>query len=398
MRALALALTLVLGLGDLLPAQEAARPAPPFFGTVVGAGKVYGGPADRFWAHRDLRPGEVLRVLEVRGDWLRIAPPGDLTAVVASRLGDRELVAAEPDGPEWLVKADDLQIRGRIPPAGDPNRDYPPLGSLQAGDRVLGLEILSGTYLRIAIPTHIEAWVLASTVKAGDTGELSNRFREGWLAARRELLAAAPLSGARIAAAKAEAVTASKADELFARVDAQRIRPAADRNLEGLSEELAAFAESLPESDPRRVRAAGLAKELSQWQAQQEEIAALKARLDAAAKEARDAEERYAKRLADERRRLEEGQTNPAPAVEMHTGWVRKRAKIRGISKPGPDYFLEFGGRSLALLESDRYDLSEFEGVLVKVVTTDGAPRRRPGDTEDTLKVRRFEILETPRR
>lgn len=393
--------TLLLALGllatPLVPAQERpAEGALPYYAKVSSVGKVYGGAGDRFWAFRDLAPGEVVRVLEVEGDWLRIAPPGDLSVVVARRLGGRDLVVDQPDTAEWLVQADDLQLRGRVPPEGDPNRDYPPLGELQAGDRVVVLEQLGEDWLRIAAPPHTEAWVLAGNVSAGARDALEPAFRESWLSARKELVRSAPVSGDRLARNEAAREAAARAEALFARFDAIRARPASERDLEGLSEEIEETIAALPEDDPRRARAEALETELAAWVARKAELAAVREKLDAAAKEAEEAERRYAERLAAARRRLEQGGEAPEKE-ELHTGWVRKTPKIRGLSKPGPDWYLEFGGRRRALLESERYDLEDFEGVLVKVLATDGKPRRRPGDTEDTLRVTRFEILETPR-
>ena len=105
----------------------------PYLATVSGDKvRLRGGPADFHAVLAQMKKGTPVRVVGSEGDWNCVEVPGGFEVFVSlGRTGRPYLDVSSPG--EGVVTVDDLMIRGSA------SADYPPIGRLGTGDRVVEL-------------------------------------------------------------------------------------------------------------------------------------------------------------------------------------------------------------------------------------------------------------------
>ena len=365
-------------------AQEAA-----YMGEVTSDRvRVRGGPGDYHAVIKLVDSGTPVRVLGVTGDWLAVEIPGGIPAYVSKGRDGRPFVREQQVG-RTVVLVNDLQVRG------DASTDYPPIGEVMAGQDLVVLDDQGG-WLRILAPARIHAHIHKSLVRrAADQEQASKAFAVQHLAVQKALLESGAASTQLVEVEAAAASRKLRADEAFRMFEIERRKEPLERDVAGVREVLTAVVSEGPEDHPFVVRARGLLATVDDWDAMQVELGRARERLAQARREADQAEQRYADELQKVAREVTEDRRAPAKPEYITSGWVRRNFPVGGIVASGSPYGVYQGGVRLFAIESDRYDLGEYSGLLVGVIEAKG-PETRAGQARRVLDVSRLEILSSP--
>ncbi len=361
----------------------------PYFARVVRNNvNVRGGPSDAYSPLVQLKTGSLVRVVGRDGDWSRIEVPGGLPMWIAVRSGEKEYVKEEAPGLGTVV-ARDLQIRGT------PSTNEPPLGELNSGDKVemIGRE---GDWAKILQTSRKAGFVAARMIKAApDAAASAAEFAESdvkiaatWREGSQDLVKT-------IQRRDSEAARTKRAEIAFERYTAERKKPAAERDLKGVRDALAAVVAEAPEGDDRYgARAKTLLEDLNAVSALEESVAKARTAQAEAEKRAKESQITYEKDLDALRRRKEEeaAQRDRQGKKYVATGFVRLAPPLPGALETAPKYAIHRGSQREYYLISDKYQLADYNGKHVGILEAD-APEERPGVPFRVLRVRKLEII-----
>lgn len=364
----------------------------PFFAEVSGPRvRVRGNAGDVHVILDELEAGTPVKVLGREGDWYRVEIPGGLNVYCARRQGEREYVKLQAPG-KGLVVVNDLMIRGT------PSTEYLPLGRLSAGERVVVLEEV-GDWLKLLAPDRVDGYMHADYVTRSEDQEAAGKsFRERHRSARRAMLEAGTASKSLVKAEKAEAARRAAARSAFKAYEDEQEKALGQRDPEGLRSELQEVREAAPEGHPDRARAEALLATLEEWeqlQAAWEELKKHREEVQA------ETSKRYGEELAALRRHLDaeaKRRREEAQGPYVANGWVREADPVSGMVYQGQRFALYRDSRQREyILRSDRYDLSDYSGMLVGILEA-GPPREMADAPVPMLEVKRLEILRVRQR
>ncbi|MAG55160.1 MAG: hypothetical protein CMJ83_02610 [Planctomycetes bacterium] len=352
--------------------------------------RVRGGPADLHAVLGLMKKGTTVKVVGADDDWRRVEIPGGLPVWVHSGKGDKKYLR-EPSPGEGVVLVNDLMIRGAA------NTDYPPIGRLSAGARVVVLD-KTEQWARLLSPAGTKTWIHGAFLKRVDDQAASEKtWAADHVRSRRLILESGALSRQLAARDAEEKIRADKARGAFASYDVERAKPWDQRDTKLLRVSLAQVQSEAPAGHPDRIRAESLIQTLDHWDRTSKELVAAKSRFAEAEAEAQAAETRYAGSLEELREAKKRMAAAPEKGAEPKSryrasGHVGRALPISGIGN-SPFYALTRGGKTIFYLESHRYDLGDFEGKLIGVLVSD-EPDRRPDVSARVLRVKRIEILD----
>lgn len=361
----------------------------PYLATVSGNKvRLRGGPADFHAVLDEMAKGTPVRVVGVEGDWKRVEVPGGFDVFVALGKKDRKYLDTSKAG-EGIVLVDDLMIRGTA------STDFPPIGRLNSGDRVVVLDTKNG-WARLLSPSAARSWIHSKYVaKAEDQTATLAAFNSKHDANRQALLAAGAASRELLQREQHEREIREKVRAAFARYDAEQAKAWDERDVAGTRAALVAVRDGLPEGDGDRVRAAAMLKSLDDWEGAATALKDARKRFETAQREAEEANKNYGRSLRDLNKKMEADankRTAPPPSRYRAQGHVQRVFPVDGLRRK-PTWAVSSGNRPIFYLGGDRYDWSEYEGKLIGILRSE-APEKRFGLDARVLKVSRIEILD----
>lgn len=373
----------------------------PYYARAASSARLFGGPGDQYFPFRSLQRGEVVRVIGQDGNWSRIAPPGDLFAYMIRVFSGRQMLVPNGNDLHWDVAGDDVQVRGRVLTS---DKDYPTLGEFQSGDRVIVLDFVDARWARIAYPfQQASVWVPSRFLKrSAEQAEAKVEFQESFRIARRELLASGAESSRRSEEVQRFAALNKDTDEVVASFRTEEAKDYSKRDVSGLRERLMALRDGWPEGSRERDRLDTMLRELDEWDRVGKSMRDLEERANQNDEKVRDLENKHREDMKRQKEQFNRERADFELPRKVGTkfayaGWVRRVPKVRGVDRATPDFYLEVGGRRAAYLRTDRYDLSDYVGLLIGIRTLAGEEFVRPGDKIKTLPVRQLEIVHTGR-
>ena len=374
----------------ILTTWVCAQGADATYGTVTGDRvRVRGGPADFHVILGQMMRDAPVKILSEEGDWVRVAIPGGLPVFVGSGSAARPYLR-EPAPGEAVVIVNDLMIRGTA------SKDFPAIGRLRAGDRVIVLDKQDG-WVRLLSPEGASTWIHGRYVeRATNQATAAQAWQKKHEISRRGLLESGALSRQYLQREALEVARKQQVKDAFDKYEAERIKAWEQRDIASVRKALTALRDDLPGEHPDRNRAEVMLTTLDEWERAGKAVADVRKRFEDAAREAKEAETRYATSLETLRKEVATTTTEkPKADVKgpyVAKGYVQRRFPVSGVA-PGPSWTLMQGQHVLFLLESDRYDFGEFEGKLLGILEA-GKPETRSGLSERVLPVRRVEILD----
>ena len=301
------------------------------------------GPSRDYRILRKLEPREKVVVKAEKGDWYEVTVPAGFTCFVLEELLDR----TDP-GAITVVEP-------RVNLRPTPSTRYFPAGQVRRGETVTALETTDG-WTEIVPPERVSAWVAKTYVDIvgpvpshrEELDALSVSARRAYLGNVANPTAAVPQAlrseieekfrraeGLYHAQTTAEAPDYSEAAELYREVAAQDQAPA-----------LAERARIRLESIEREVAAAATLREVQEIQSNLENQLA-------------EAEREY-ERALEEQAEAPASSTRSAANPKRHVGWIVRNLQLNPFDQTTPAYRLVKGGKTLMLLSSYKYDLSDF--------------------------------------
>ena len=349
--------------------------------------RLRGGPADFHAVLTQLSRGTPVRVIGAEGDWQQVEVPGGFSAFVSLGRPGRTYMDVSKPG-EGVVAVDDLMIRGSA------SADFPPIGRLGTGDRVVVLATDNG-WARVLSPSAARSWIHGKYVaRSEDQAATGEAFAARHAEARQALLAEGAASRELLARQEREAQLRKSVDAAFAKFETELAKPWDKRDVNGVRGALQGAIKELPEHDGDRVRAQAMLKHLDDWDKNRRDLVKAQERLAAAKEEAARAERTYAQDLRDLSRELTEEANKPRVPKSPYRarGHVQRASPVEAF-RSGPKWSVSVGGRPSFYLTSDRYDWSEYEGKLIGILQA-GEPENRSGLDARVIKVSRIEILD----
>ena len=350
--------------------------------------RLRGGPADFHAVLEELSRGTPVRVVAAEGDWKRVEVPGGFEVFVAVGKKGRPYIDTSKPG-AGVVLVNDLMIRGT------PTTDFPPVGRLSAGERVVVLETKEG-WARLLSPASARSWIHGKFVaRADDQAVALNAFNAQHEAKRQELLAAGAASREFLRREKEEGERRERVRDAIARFEEERAKAWDQRDVPGTRAALLKLRDGLPEDDGDRVRIVAMLKSLNDWEGAASDLRNARQRLDAAKKEAEEAEKTYARNLRDLKEEVEsDARTAASPPASRYSarGHVQRMFPVEGIRRSSI-WAVTLGDRPSFYLEGDRYDWAEYEGKLIGVLEA-GPPEKVSGLNVRVIKVSKIEILD----
>lgn len=359
-----------------------------FMGTVQGDKvRVRGGPADFHVVLGYVKRGTPVRVVGSDGDWKKVEVPGGFPVFVSMGKKDRPYLQEGQPG-EGLVLVNDLMIRGTA------STDFPPIGRLRVGDRVVILGKTAG-WARLASPSGSEAWIHGKYVaRASDQRATQAAWTAQHEASRRALLETGENSKALLARRAEQEARRKTTEAAFERFQTELEKPWDQRDVEGVRSALAQVRDAHGENDVNRLRAVSMLSTVDEWERAGGELRRARARLAEAQRAAADADARFQKDMnaikgeLDRKAREAAAPKAPPPA----RGTVARVFPVEGLRR-GPAWGIAIGRKHIYRLAGDRYDWADYEGKLIVVLQSDEAPKQS-GVSEPILNVRRIEILD----
>ena len=359
-----------------------------YFATVSGDKvRLRGGPADFHAVLTQLSRCTPVRVIGAEGDWQQVEVPGGFSAFVSLGRPGRTYIDVSKPG-EGVVAVDDLMIRGSA------SADFPPIGRLGTGDRVVVLATDNG-WARVLSPSAARSWIHGKYVaRSEDQAATGEAFAARHAEARQALLAEGAASRELLARQEREVQLRKSVDAAFVKFETELAKPWDKRDVNGVRGALQGAIKELPEHDGDRVRAQAMLKHLDDWDKNRRDLVKAQERLAAAKEEAARAERTYAQDLRVLNRKLIEEANKPRVPKSPYRarGHVQRASPVEAF-RSGPKWSVSVGGRPSFYLTSDRYDWSEYEGKLIGILQA-GEPENRSGLDARVIKVSRIEILD----
>jgi uncharacterized protein YgiM (DUF1202 family) len=361
----------------------------PYLATVSGDKvRLRGGPADFHAILDEMAKGTPVRVVGSEGDWKRVEVPGGFDVFVAAgKKGRPYLDTSKPEG--GIVLVDDLMIRGTS------STDFPPLGRLGAGDRVVVLDVKDG-WVRLLSPTAAHSWIHGKFIaRADDQAATLAAFDAKHASNRQALLAAGSVSRELLKRQKEAREQRARIRAVVERYEAEGKKPWDQRDISGTRKALLELRDGLPEGAGDRVSIVAMLKSLDDWEGAAADLTNARKRLAAAKKEAEQAEKTYRRRIRDLKTEVETQGKDAAASQQLRyrtQGHVRRMVPIDGL-RSEPTWAVSTGGRPSFYLDGDRYNWAEYEGKLIGVLEAED-PETRLGLNVRVIKVSKIEILD----
>ena len=361
----------------------------PSWGTVSGDKvRVRGGPADFHSVLGLVKQGTPVRVVGADGDWKKVEVPGGFPVYVSLGKKSRPYLEEKDSRKgEGLVVVNDLMIRGTA------STDFPPIGRLGAGDRVVILS-RQGAWARIASPPAAGSCIHGKYVAtASDAAATEAAWTAQHETSRIALLNEGENSKALLARQEMQSKRDAAAKAAFARFKTELDKPWDARDILGMRSELVAVRDSYPQGNGQRMRAASMLTTVDEWDRAGSALRAAKKKLADAEAAAAAADKRVSADMRRIQTELEkQGQASNPKVDSPARGTVARVFPVKGLRK-GPRWGIALGRRTIYRLSGDRYDWSDYEGKLIVVLKSTPAPEQI-GVTEPILDVRRIEILD----
>ena len=378
-----------LGAWVLLLGIVVGQGATATYGTVIGSKvRLRGGPGDAQPILGVLSEGAPLRVVETKDRWLEVEIPGGFPVYITTGKGQRKYYREVTPG-EAVITAKDLLLRP------SPSKDSDNVGRLQPGDRVLVIGE-EGEFTMILAPDKVRAYIYDPNFQASPNQEEARAaFETQHRASRRALLASGARSKIYLEKEEARERYETMVASAFSRFDEESRKAWDQQDLTGVRSALQELQTTLPENHPSRERANRMMATITEWERTNRELAAARAGIKKAKEDAVVASTRYEETLTEiKTRTIARTKAVDAPKGRyLTTGRVGRSVPIGEHLVGRPAHALWHGGKRTFYLESDRYDLSEYEGKLVGLYEAEG-PLERTGYGFRVYRVVRMEILE----